>query len=112
MICFSLSRTEYNKFSIYDLNRSAEPSNDPLEWSNFVRLCRRQMMEYPHRFRQDGLRGPTCNNAENVLHNDERPQMKHINGRKPLQICVKSTSMAQKLDISLLGVDVIDASTS
>jgi hypothetical protein len=109
---FAISRTEFNQFSIFDLRISTQPADDPLDWSNFVRLCQRNVIEYPHRFRQDGLRGPISNNAEKVLHNDERAQMKNVNGRKPIQICVKSTSLAQKLETSVLGIYVIGVSTS
>jgi hypothetical protein len=111
VICFAISRTEFNQLSIFDLRLDAQSANDPLDWSNFVRLCRRNVAEYPHRFRQDGLRGPISNNAEKVLHKDERPQMKNINGRTSIQICVKSTSLAQKLETSVLGIYVIGVST-
>lgn len=111
VLCFAVSKIEFNQFSIFDLHINTQPSDDPLDWSNFVRLCRRNITEYPHRFRQDGLRGPICYNAENVLRTDERPQMKDVNGRKPIRICVKSTSLAQKLETSVLGVYVIGVAT-
>ena len=64
-----------------------------MEIRYFPEMCRRQPLRYSHRFRKDAIRGPICNNAEKVFHGaHERPQMKIINGRKPIQIFIKSTS--------------------
>jgi len=87
-------------------------SNDTFEWPRFVRLCRQNITTYPHVCRRDGFKGSICNNAEKVLHCNERPQMKNFNGRRPIQICVKSTIMAGKLESSIRGVYVIRASWS
>jgi hypothetical protein len=109
VICFKLSTAEYNKFGIEELIPTTEYSDDPLEWSNFVRLCRHNFVQYPHVFRRDALRGPVCNNAERVLHRNERPHMKTLNGRTPIQMCIKSTVMAGKLESTIYGIYVISA---
>ncbi len=109
VICFKLSADKYNKFVIQELISTAEYSDDPLEWSNFVRQCRRNFSLYPHVFRRDALKGPLCNNAEKVLHRNKRPHVKTLDQRTPIQICIKSTTMAGKLEGAIFGIYVISA---
>ncbi|CAF1123150.1 unnamed protein product [Rotaria sordida] len=112
VICFQIRDIEYHQFNVQELNETAEESSNPLEWSNFVKLCRRRFAEYPHMFRRDAFCGSVCKNAEKVYRTEnERPQVKMLENRKPKQICIKSTTMASKLEGSIFGVYVIGISS-
>ncbi|CAF5138033.1 unnamed protein product, partial [Rotaria sp. Silwood1] len=75
VICFQIRDIEYHQFNVQELNETAEESSNPLEWSNFVKLCRRRFAEYPHMFRRDAFCGSVCKNAEKVYRTEnERPQ--------------------------------------
>lgn len=107
VISFKISSTDYSTFKIQEIIPGQ--SGDPLEWSNFVRLCRRDYVRYPHILRRDALQGPMCNNAEKILHRNENPHIKTVGDRTPMQVCVKSTAMAGKLESSIFAVYVIRA---
>ncbi|CAF1410479.1 unnamed protein product, partial [Rotaria sordida] len=105
VICFQLGESELSQFKIQELTEKLEQCNDPLEWSNFVKLCRRRFHEYPHMLRRDAFRGAICNNAERVrLFENERPVPRVIDYRKPIQIRIKSTNMACKLEDAIMGI--------
>ncbi|CAF1068602.1 unnamed protein product [Adineta steineri] len=75
IICFQPRDIEFHQFNIQELHETTEEYTDPLEWCNFVKLCRRRFAEYPHMFRRDTFRGSICNNAEKVYRREyERPQ--------------------------------------
>ncbi|CAF1181742.1 unnamed protein product [Adineta steineri] len=112
VVCSQLRDIEFYQFNIQELNETTEKSTDPLEWCNFVQLCRRRFAEYPHMFRRDAFRGSICNHAEKVYRRKyERPQAKILGNRKPIQICIKITTMASKLEGSILGIYIIDISS-
>ncbi|UJR23924.1 hypothetical protein I4U23_026896 [Adineta vaga] len=113
VICFQLRETELNQFNIQELSETVEYSMNPLKWSNFVKLCRRRFVEYPHVLRRDAFHGAICNNAEKVRQiENERPQVKIIENRTPTQLCIKSTNMASRFECSILGVYMIGIAIS
>ncbi len=77
--------------------------------TSFVRLCRRGFVAHLHVFRRDALRDPICNNAEKILHRNERPHMNTLGASTPIQMCIKSTTMAGKLESAIHGVYMIPA---
>ncbi|CAF1249574.1 unnamed protein product [Adineta ricciae] len=112
VICFQLRETEFHVFNIQELSETIDSMN-PLKWSNFVKLCRRRFIEYPHVFRRDAFHGAICNNAEKVRQlENEQPQAKTIANRTPTQLCIKSTNMASKFEYSILGIYMIGVSTT
>jgi hypothetical protein len=48
VICFQLGEIEFHQFNIQELIETTNQSTNPLEWTNFVKLCHHRFIEYPH----------------------------------------------------------------
>ncbi|CAF1519914.1 unnamed protein product, partial [Adineta ricciae] len=113
IICFKLRDVGFNRFNTQDLNETTQESTNSLQWVNSDPSTGLIDLGSPHVFRPDAIRGGICNKAEKVHRSgNEKPSMKILQGRKSIQIYVKSTNMAAKLDCSIFGIYMFGVSTS